>query len=44
MYRHAELAPSTPAEFELGAAEQLSSDNRRVIMEKLIPWAEFEEE
>lgn len=44
MYRHAESTPSTPAEFELGAAEQLSPDNRWVIMEQLIPWAEFEEE
>ena len=44
MYRHAESAPSTPANFELGAAEQLSSDNGWVIREKLIPWAEFEEE
>jgi hypothetical protein len=41
MYCPSESVPNTPAEFEFGS---LSESNRWVVMEKLIPWEEFEQE
>lgn len=44
MYRPAEPPNAPPEEFKLPWEGKLSSDNRWVIMAKLIPWAEFEAE
>jgi IS5 family transposase len=44
VYRKAELASSSPSEFELPFGGRLSSDNRWVKMAELIPWSEFEAE
>lgn len=44
LYKKAELARSTPSEFELPFAEKLSADNRWVKMASIIPWDEFESE
>jgi hypothetical protein len=44
MYRQAEPSLVPPEEFEFPASEQLSPNNRWVIMANLIPWSEFESE
>jgi hypothetical protein len=44
MYRKAELVASPAENFELPFGGKLAEDNRWVIMAKLIPWSEFEEE
>jgi transposase, IS5 family len=44
MYRKQEQPPIPPENFELTFEGKLSSDNRWVIMARLIPWSEFEEE
>ncbi len=44
MYRKKERSPITPEKFELLPGTKLSSENRWVIMDELIPWEEFEEE
>lgn len=44
MYRTDETSLKTAEAFELPFSGQLSSQNRWVIMEKLIPWSEFESE
>lgn len=44
MYRKQEQPPIPPENFELPFEGKLSEDNRWVIMAKLIPWSEFEEE
>ncbi len=44
MYRQVETSFMLPEKFEFPNGGKLSSDNRWVIMAKLIPWAEFEEE
>ena len=36
--------PTSPTQFELPFEGKLSEDNRWVIMAKLIPWSEFEQE
>src|SRR4028118_906091 len=44
MYRKVEEAPRQAEDFELPFEGKLSQDNRWVIMAKLVPWDEFEEE
>ena len=44
MYRKTEQPSTTPETFDLPFAGKLSENNRWVVMEKLIPWSEFEEE
>ncbi len=44
MYRKAELVASPAENFELPFGGKLAEDNRWVIMAKVIPWSEFEEE
>lgn len=44
MYRQSNQSELTPKNFELPVAIELSSDNRWVIMAKLIPWTDFESE
>jgi hypothetical protein len=44
MYRKASSSPTPPDSFELPFEGKLSQDNRWVIMAKLIPWDEFEQE
>ena len=44
MYKKAELAPSSPSEFELPFGGNLSLLNRWVKMAQIIPWDEFESE
>jgi hypothetical protein len=44
MYKKAEQLESEPENFELPFGGKLSEDNRWVIMAKLIPWSEVEEE
>lgn len=44
MYRKVEDAPRQAEDFELPFEGKLSQDNRWVIMAKLVPWDEFEEE
>lgn len=44
MYRQQELTQTTPEKFELPFEGKLSSNNRWVIMSKLIPWSDFEGE
>lgn len=44
MYRKIEKAEKVAETFELSFEEKLCEKNRWVIMSKLIPWAEFEEE
>jgi len=44
MYQKVDLTPSHPSNFQIPFEGKLSEDNRWVIMEKLIPWSEFEVE
>ena len=44
MYRKVDAPPTSPTQFELPFEGKLSEDNRWVIMAKLIPWSEFEQE
>ena len=44
MYRQVETSFMLPEKFEFPNGGKLSEDNRWVIMAKLIPWSEFEEE
>lgn len=44
MYRKVEDAPRQAEDFELPFEGKLSQGNRWVIMAKLVPWDEFEEE
>lgn len=44
MYRKKEPDPTPPESFELPFGGKLSEDNRWIIMAKLIPWSEFEQE
>jgi transposase, IS5 family len=44
VYRQQELTQTTPEKFELPFEGKLSSNNRWVIMSKLIPWSDFEGE
>ena len=44
MYKKAEQSETESENFELPFGGKLSEDNRWVIMAKLIPWAEVEEE
>lgn len=44
MYRKKQRSPITSENFELLPGTKLSAENRWVIMAKLIPWDEFEEE
>ena len=44
MYRKVEDAPRQAEDFELPFEGKLSQDNRWVIMAKLVPWDEFEQE
>jgi transposase, IS5 family len=44
VYRKAQLAPSSPSDFELPSCGRLSPDNRWVKMAQIIPWSEFEAE
>ena len=44
MYRQVETSFMLPENFEFPNGGKLSEDNRWVILAKLIPWAEFEEE
>jgi hypothetical protein len=44
MYRQAEVKSTTSEKFTVPFEEKLATDNRWVIMSKLIPWEEFEEE
>ena len=44
MYRQVETSFMLPEKFEFPNGGKLSEDNRWVIMAKLIPWFEFEEE
>jgi transposase, IS5 family len=44
MYRKQEQPPIPPEIFELTNECKLSQDNRWVMMARLIPWSEFEEE
>ena len=41
MYRKNQQDPTLPESFEFPSGGKLSSDNRWVIMAKLIPWDEF---
>jgi hypothetical protein len=44
MYRKTQQEPTSSEAFELPFEGKLSEDNRWVIMAKLVPWSEFEEE
>jgi transposase, IS5 family len=44
MYRKLDPTPKTPSNFELPFEGQLSENNRWVIMAKIIPWSDFEDE
>ncbi len=44
VYRKQESTQKAPENFELPFEGKLSSDNRWVMMAKLIPWSEFEQE
>jgi hypothetical protein len=44
MYRRVEQPPTPPESFQFPLEAELAPDNRWVIMAKLIPWSEFEEE
>lgn len=44
MYRKIDPSPKEPSNFDLPFEGQLSENNRWVIMAKIIPWAEFEDE
>jgi hypothetical protein len=44
MYQKVDPTPSHPSNFQIPFEGKLSEDNRWVIMEKLIPWSEFEVE
>ncbi len=44
MYRKAEQVKGPAAEFELPFGGRLATDNRWVLMAKIIPWSEFEAE
>jgi IS5 family transposase len=44
MYRRVELPPTPPENFQFPVEPQLDPNNRWVIMAKLMPWSEFEEE
>ena len=44
MYRKSDQSNLSPKKFPLPFQENLSANNRWVIMAKLIPWSEFEEE
>ncbi len=44
MYRKLDPTPKEPSNFDLPFEGQLSENNRWVIMAKIIPWSEFEEE
>jgi cobalamin biosynthesis protein CbiD len=44
MYKKAEQLETEPENFELPFGGKLAEDNRWVIMAKLVPWAEVEEE
>ncbi len=44
MYRKAQEWETAPEKFELPFEEKLASDNRWVIMAKMIPWSEFDGE
>ncbi len=44
MYRKVDPTPQPPSNFEFPFQGKLSSNNRWVIMAKLIPWSEFETE
>ena len=44
MYRKSNQASISPENFKLPVAVPLSANNRWVMMAKLIPWSEFEEE
>jgi hypothetical protein len=44
MYRRSEQPPISPESFQFPLEAELAPDNRWIIMAKLIPWSEFEEE
>ncbi len=44
MYRKAQEQETAPEKFDLPFEEKLASDNRWVIMAKMIPWSEFDGE
>ena len=44
MYRKAQEQETAPEKFQLPFEEKLASDNRWVIMAKMIPWSEFDGE
>lgn len=44
MYRKLDPTPKAPSNFDLPFEGQLSENNRWVIMAKIIPWSEFEDE
>ena len=44
MYRKAQKQETAAEDFELPFGGKLASDNRWVIMAKIIPWSEFEAE
>lgn len=44
MYRKVDPTPTPPSNFDLHGQGQLSENNRWVIMAKIIPWSEFEDE
>ena len=44
MYRQVDSISTSPEKFRLPFDGKLSEDNRWVILAKLIPWSEFEEE
>jgi hypothetical protein len=44
MYRKEKQQETTAEKFDLSKESKLASDNRWVIMEKMIPWSEFEAE
>ncbi len=44
MYRKQKQQDTQPEEFELPFGGKLASDNRWVILAKIIPWSEFEAE
>jgi hypothetical protein len=44
VYRKQEPSPNTPENYELPFEGKLSENNRWVMMAKLIPWSEFEQE
>lgn len=44
MYRKAQKQDKPPESFELPFGGKLASDNRWVVLSKIIPWSEFEAE